>query len=383
MVRALDAILSPPRAPEHHTPVPDEADVTGISLAGPLAPSVDAFILPGTLSEWSGQGPLRSINLREDGVDYQRHPAGDWDQWSSLPKRIAKEGYTHFWGAAFTLPYKRVEGCEYMATIHDLAVFSHPECFPARFAWYMRHQIRNTAKRADLIHVPTEFVARELERCTGFPRGRMMVAPLGVSPMFSPWPLNRLPARDPMLPADLRQDGRPYICAAGGRDPRKNGARLIQAFSLALETHPNIPHRLALMGGLPPGKLPASVCNRIIGLGRLNREQLRAVYRHADLLAFVSLTEGFGLPVLEAMACGCPVLASNTGSLPEVTGDAALTCDPMDVEGMARALSDLLTNPELRLAMRQAGINHASQFPWTRTVQGLAERLMPAPKTMA
>jgi glycosyltransferase involved in cell wall biosynthesis len=119
--------------------------------------------------------------------------------------------------------------------------------------------------------------------------------------------------------------------------------------------------------------LPAALRGRIIELGMLDRDQIRAVYRHADLLAFVSLTEGFGLPVLEAMACGCPVLASTGGSLPTVVGNAARTVDPADLAGMSEALGELLTSPSERLRLRGAGLERARQFSWSETVRPLAQ----------
>ncbi len=377
MVRALDALLVPPRLPGIHGDHCDNSQETGLSLAGPLAPSVDAMILPGTLSEWNTQGPLRTINLLEEGVDYQRHPAHEWDQWSGLPDRLRKGRYTHYWSTSFAIPFRRIAGCIYIATIHDLAVFSHSHCFPKKFAWLTRLQIRNTARLADWIHVPTDFVAEELRSCTGFPKARTFISPLGVSPYFSPWPLSRLPARDPALPDQCRLEGRPFVAAPGGKDPRKNVPRLLQGFARILKEYPNLPHRLVLIGNLPPGGLPSDLSDRVVALGWLSREQVRAVYRHADAFAFVSMTEGFGLPVLEAMACGCPVMTSHAGSLPTVTGKAAVLIDPLDCDSISLGLAALLMQSDSRLRLRALGLERCSEFPWTRTVRPIAEIFQP------
>jgi glycosyltransferase involved in cell wall biosynthesis len=166
----------------------------------------------------------------------------------------------------------------------------------------------------------------------------------------------------------------PYILYVGALTLRKNIARALEAFAELNSSHPGLCFVLA--GPSTWKKTPIAsllerlgITERVLLTGPLTDDDLPALYNGADLFVFPSLYEGFGLPPLEAMACGTPVVTSNASSLPEVVGDAAITVDPYDVDALSGAMRRVLTDPCLRDEMRQKGLARASGFTWERTAR--------------
>lgn len=364
MVRAVDEILSPPRtAGSSETTVP--------SLSGFQTSEALALILPKTQEEW-GSRPLGTVRLWDAGVDYERHPAQEWYQARTHRHLFRSVSIDSYWGAAFLLPFFRYSGLRYLVTIHDMAVFTHPQCFPRKFAWWMRQQIYRSIRVADKIHVPTPFVADEVQSFGGARPDQFIVSPLGVEPFFTPLSSSE---PDPALPSEVAQLSAPYLLAPGGLDPRKNIPRLLVALSALFERQPQWEYRIVLCGALP-SEVPPNLGHRILGLGRLDRSAIRALYRHAMAFLFPSLTEGFGLPVLEAMACGCPVVTAPTGSLPHVGGDVACYGDPLDAPSLSRTIERFLQDPTALADRARAGVDHSRKFRWTNTVEPLVHYLL-------
>jgi glycosyltransferase involved in cell wall biosynthesis len=177
----------------------------------------------------------------------------------------------------------------------------------------------------------------------------------------------------------------PVILGLGTLQPRKNYSRLISAFakiadvSRRLDGRP-INHNLVVVGkkgwlfdSIIADAARLGVRTRVIFPGFVDDEDLPALYRTADLFVFPSLYEGFGLPPLEAMACGTPVVTSNVSSLPEVVGDAGLTVDPTDINGLANSMSRALQDTRLREQMIQRGLERAAEFTWLRAAQQLCQ----------
>ncbi len=258
-----------------------------------------------------------------------------------------------------------------VVTIHDLGYRAFPEAHPWRARQYLDWSTRWSAAVARRVIVPSEATARDLADAYGTPRERIVVVPHGYHPRFRP------------LPDDEVRDGlarlgipRPYVLFVGTLQPRKNLARVLEAFETLAAR--GLPHHLVLVGrrGWLADPLFAAIerpgspaRGRIHVTGYLADEDLPVVYTGAAALAFPSLYEGFGLPALEAMACGTPVLASNTSSLPEVVGDAALTVDPLDTRAITAALDRLLTDQTLRGDLRERGLARAQQFTWERAAE--------------
>ncbi len=242
-----------------------------------------------------------------------------------------------------------------VVTFHDLFVFtaeySTPE-FRARF----QRLAREAAGRADLIVCVSRSTAAQVEEILHVPAARLRVAPHGVHPPASGEPAQR----------------EPLVLHVGAVQERKNLVRLVAAFERAAPP----PWRLVLAGGNGYGaeqvherirRSPAA--DRISATGWLPDEEIERLYRRASVFAFPSLDEGFGIPVLEAMAHGVPVLSSIRGALPEVSGEAALLVDPFREDDIAQALESLIRDDALRQRLAAAGLARAAGFPWRRTVE--------------
>ena len=254
-----------------------------------------------------------------------------------------------------------------IVTIHDLWLDRHPEFSPKLFG--QRASFRRT-KRAALssrrVITVSEHSARDIELLYGMPRERIEVIYNGVSEEFCP-------VGDEYRLADLRAQFKiptdRYILFVGGADPRKNHQTLLRTYARVYEMFPD--HSLVLVGDVTHrfGDMRQTartfgVEARTVCTGRLAARDMRALYALAEVFVFPSLYEGFGMPVLEAMACGTPVITSNTTSLPEVAGDAALLVKPDDVEGLADAMISVIEEPDLRRRLQTKGLERVRQFTW-------------------
>jgi glycosyltransferase involved in cell wall biosynthesis len=256
--------------------------------------------------------------------------------------------------------------CPLVVTIHDLAYLRRPEVVPARRRRYFETMTRLSVRRSRCVLAVSESTKRDVVELLGVAADRVVVTPLAADERFRPLPPGEI--------ARFRQErglDKPYILYVGTVEPRKNLATLLLAFD---RLAPDVPHDLEIGG--PDGWLTEGFYKTLSGLRHRERvrrhdfvpaEDLPAWYGAADLFAFPSLYEGFGLPVLEAMACGTPVVTANVSSLPEVVGDAALTVAPEDEEALAEAIRRVLTEPELADGLRQRGLARAATFSWERT----------------
>ena len=257
-----------------------------------------------------------------------------------------------------------------VVTVHDAAPALFPGSFPRHGRWFHERGFDAAARRADLVITVSRSAAAEIVSNTAIPEARVRVVPNGV---------DHEPARPEEVAATLERHGLddgPYVLWVGTFEPRKNLGTLVTAFAKAVSTG-TIAHRLVLVGprGWLGGELIApGVQDRLGGrlrkLGAVSEPELRALYSGADLFALPSRHEGFGLPVLEAMVQGTPVLSADIPALREVAGDAALFVPPDDVDGWAEALVRLVTDAGLRRDLIAAGRLRASEFSWERTARG-------------
>lgn len=274
----------------------------------------------------------------------------------------------------YVLPPLR-RGVNKLLTIHDLSFLRYPEGAEPTLRWYLEGAVPRSVARADLLLADSESTRRDLIELLRVNQERVEVIYPGVDERFHP-----LSDRARLERVRLRYsiEG-PFILSVGTLEPRKNYPRLIEAFHrLRHDTH--IPHRLVIVGGL--GWRYAGVFRSVeqLGLqdevrflGHVPEEDLIALYNLCEAFAFVSLYEGFGLPVLEAMACGAPVVTSHLSSLPEVAGAAALPVDPTDIQAIADALGRLLQDSALRAALRDKGLARAKEFSWSASAQKLLD----------
>lgn len=262
----------------------------------------------------------------------------------------------------------------YICTVHDIFFLSCPDRVSAKAHERWGARYRDVAARSRLITTVSEFSKGEIVRLLGVEPQRVQVVPNAVSPNYAP--------QEPNVVARLRERygfTQPYILFGGGSDARKNVLGALRAFAMALPRLPSDPC-LAISGAAGPLEDAARTLVREAGLS--TRVRFLGFVPDADypglmsgslLYFFPSLFEGFGLPVLEAMACGAPVLTSSTTSLPEVCGDAAVLVDPADAAQMADALVELAGNETLRQALRQRGLRRARQSTWRQVAERTLE----------
>ena len=278
------------------------------------------------------RGPLRIVAMALQA----RRTKGVGDQLTRLD-------VVHY---PLTVPSPRVQAPT-VVTLHDVQHRDLPEFFgPARRS-FRRLAYDRAARSAAAVIVTSEFVRERAQEALGLGSDRLHVVPHAIDhTVFSP--------------ADEERE--PIVLYPARGWPHKNHARLFQAFATLRETRPQL--RLILTGGglerLDP--IPEGVEN----LGEVPASQLASLYRRAACLVYPSLYEGFGIPPLEAMACGCPVAASSAGAIPEVCGDAAVFFDPTDVEAMAAAM---LEADSRRDELRERGFARVARYTWDETAR--------------
>jgi len=279
------------------------------------------------------------------------HRAGHvWEQLA-LPGRTAAQ--TLIYCPANLAP---VVSGRVVVVIHDLAALRHPQAYSRSYVAYQRLMLPAVARRARLVITVSEFSRRELLEHLGLEESRVEVIPEGVDER-----LGAVGEAEVASVARRHRLARPYVLALGTVSARKNlGVLELAARRLAAEGV-----ELVLAGSdrhyLRAGRLG------LRRLGYIAEADLRGLYAGARALVMPSRYEGFGLPCLEAMACGTPVVAARCGALPETVGDAGLLIDPDDAEGFADALTAVSGDEKMRARLRAAGRRRASAFPWSRT----------------
>jgi glycosyltransferase involved in cell wall biosynthesis len=261
-------------------------------------------------------------------------------------------------------------------TVHDLTFLHYPEHAPRGLVDYLSQVVPRSVRRANVVVADSESTRRDLIERWGTAPEKVRVVYAGVSADFSP-------VADPAKRAEVcsRYGIRaPFILTVGTLQPRKNHLRLVQAFSRLQMggAHPDLTLAIAGGSGWQYDQVRAEVARlgpteRVRFAGFVQDADLPALYSSASVLAFPSLYEGFGLPVLEAMACGTPVVCSSASSLPEVAGDAALMVDPADTQALADAIDRALSDTGLREGMSRRGLAQAARFTWAAAAGSLLD----------
>lgn len=251
-----------------------------------------------------------------------------------------------------------------LALMHDAAVFDHPDAYTGMFVWWYRKLFHRLARCGARLLTVSAFSRTRLAAGLSVSPSRIGLLPNGADH------LDEVRPDDSVLARHGLQAGR-FLLAVASANPTKNLQALVAAFA-RLPVDPAL--RLVLVGGAnrqvfagdamayPPG---------VVHIGYQDDAALKSLYRHAIALVFPSLYEGFGLPPLEAMACGCPVAAGFAAAIPEVCGEAALYFDPHSVDAIAEALQRLLDDVDLRERLRRAGLERASAFRWSDSARVL------------
>jgi glycosyltransferase involved in cell wall biosynthesis len=280
-----------------------------------------------------------------------------------------------------------------VVSVHDVSFLEHPDYFPFYRSLQLRMTVRRTIQKATRILSGSEFSRDAIARAYNLDPERIAVVPNAAADCYHPV------RREAALVQVAERFGlaTPFILAVGDLQPRKNHRGLIESFTSLIQSHPHLPHRLVLAGKETwfAGRVYAAagesgVGDRIRFLGFVSDDDLLHLYNACELFCFPSYYEGFGLPVLEAMACGAPVCCSNTSAVPEVADGAALLFNPYNTDEITRAMLDLILLPELKVRMRRLGLQRATQFSWRKTAQetlavyqSVAEQCVPARRATA
>lgn len=256
-----------------------------------------------------------------------------------------------------------------VATIHDVVPYIYPET-SSRLDWLIyRLWLPLAVRRLDAIITDSEQSKRDIVQYLPVSQEKVTVIPCAVNKNYRP--LNQSEIAPALRKYDIEE---PYILYVGSIAARKNLPRVLEAYAQLRQWSPQ--WKLVIVGARKWKSTPVYEAVKRLNLedavhftGYVDEEDLPALYNGADLFVFPSLYEGFGLPVLEAMACHTPVVTSNSSSLPEVAGDAALLVDPLKVDEIAKAMQTILSDDALAAELRERGLTQASKFSWERTAQ--------------
>lgn len=341
---------------------------------------------------WEQQGHTRRIELLVDAREqdywasvapgarllpqapvFRKNLAGVFWHLALLPLLARRRGYRRLFLCASNRRTPWWAPCPMVGTVHDLASMHLPDKYGPLHRLYLRHLLPALIARLDRILTVSQASARDIQRFVGVGPERIVVTPLAADlERFRPGPPEQARARLlPQHPLPARY----LLYVARWEHPGKGHVPLIEAWERLLERAD--PGWDLVLAGSPWDRHEAIVerwerspwKQRIHRLGFVAHEHIPDLYRAAEAVVFPSLFEGFGLPLLEAMACGVPVASSSRASLPEVGGEAALFFDPLDPEQFDRALEQIVADERLRGRLRQDGLARAQTFRWSDTAE--------------
>lgn len=259
-----------------------------------------------------------------------------------------------------------------VVSVHDVSYLEHPQYFTRFRSAQLRFTVKRTVEAAARILTPSEFSRRAILRHYKLDERKVVVVPNAVSSSFRPVERSAAAA----LVEEKYGIRGPFVLTVGDLQPRKNHLGLLHAFEETLRQHAHLPHRLVFVGKetwyskvLHRAVLRSSIADRVHFTDFVEDPDLLHFYGACDLFVFPSFYEGFGLPILEAMACGRAVACSSATAMPEVANAAGILFDPYSVPEMSRAISDVLLDEEMRARLERLGTNRASSFTWERAAE--------------
>jgi glycosyltransferase involved in cell wall biosynthesis len=340
-----------------------------LELARALAESrpTDHFELlyPSTYPRLNGNESLPNLKLERVEVG----PLGrHW--WSvGLPRHIRQKKLQLFHGTNYEVPLWRQ--CATVVTIHDLSLLLHPATHPWRAVARARRRLPTMVRTADAIITPTETIRREVCEHLKAPGDKVFAIPEAARASFRPMQLDETEEVRHKL-----RVGNEFLLAVGTIEPRKNLSLLISAFDKVTRAQPENNLQLVIAGGA--GWLSNSIFeamekstarDRIVLTDYLEDDELRVLYSSCRAFVYPSIYEGFGLPPLEAMACGAPVIASDIAALNETLGEATVFFDPSRADDLAQKILRLVNDESMLRTLSAAGRRRASEFSWEQTAQ--------------
>ena len=326
----------------------NESYVLGLASALAARPDVDLTLYIDRGVAWPFGGPGPQTRPLRSSSPYLRIPL-------ELPIRAGRDGIEILHVQYVVPPFI---GVPLVTAVHDLSFEDLPSAMPFRRRWRLRATVRHAARRSAMLLAPTEFTRRRLLDRYRVPADRVVVASPGVVPPVVTGPIDDAVRRG--LPSS-------YVLFTGEVQPRKNLPRLVDAIGRVRASGIDIGLVIAGRPGWGTADLDASIARHhaagwVRRLGYVDRPTLQALYAGARLIGYPSLYEGFGLPVVEGMAAGVPVVTSSTTAIPEVAGGAAVLVDPLDADAIADAIARVSTDETLRSDLIAAGVRRAADF---------------------
>lgn len=320
---------------------------------------------------------------------YTNKAASEYDKYDNATLRVIKKSGLRwhlavlrdlykikpdvFWApTSYIIPALAPRSLKTVITVHDIVAFLFPEGHNKKAVWAERLTLRRAVKKARHIFTISQSTKQDLMKVFRVPEEKILIAPCAASTIFKPID-NHILLQKVALKYGLPKK---FILAVGTLSPRKNFNRLIRAYARVLPKHDDT--HLVIVG--PKGWnfediLPFEQSDKVHMIGYVDGQDIAAVYNLAALFVFPSLYEGFGIPPLEAMACGCPVITSNVSSLPEVAGNAAMLVDPYSVDEIAKAMDVILSNRYIALDLREKGFERVKKFNWADSAAKIQSRL--------
>ena len=280
-----------------------------------------------------------------------------------IPRKTYTEGL-NLLHTQYHLPI--ISRCPGIITLHDVSFLRYPEFFPKKLYWQLKLSLLYSIRKSKKIITVSEFSKREIIKFYDVEQDKVDVIYNGVSENFRP--VGQEDKEKILKKYGIKN---PYILSVSNLQPRKNLSRLIKAFSSLVKNNEKFSYDLVIVGR----KLwlcseifneirEANIQERVILTGYVPEEDLVYLYNFAEVFVYPSLYEGFGLPIVEAMACGCPVITSSVSSLPEVAGKAGIMVNPYDVEEILQAINGIIDNPDLKRNLKIEGLKQSQKFSW-------------------
>jgi glycosyltransferase involved in cell wall biosynthesis len=332
-----------------------------------VSPKQDFFLIGRGENLKVIDGDLPASMKHRTSISHENHPLGDLWEHFWLPNILHSNQVKVMHGPATLAPLYHRDYAT-VVTIHDLVAFLFPETIPRKYAMYMRWLIKRVVKRADRIISVSENTKYDLVTVLGADPDKITVVYEAAQPKFKP-------VDDPAKLEEVKRRyniDSPFLYHVGNIEPRKNLVRLIKAF-LLLRERIGRTAKLVISGqeGWLTKKLYTAFNSLdfkddVIFTGYVPHEDLPILMNAAQAFVFPSLYEGFGLPALEAMQCGTPVITSNISSLPEIVGQAAILVDPQDEDSIANGMQRVLEDGALRQRLSSQGLKQAALFSWEK-----------------
>lgn len=313
--------------------------------------------------------------VEASGFSARRLPGSGlaWKQLS-LPAALKQDRIDVFHSLTSTIPIRR--SCPTVVTMCDLFHEVYPEFVPPRIRRKMRLSFRHAARRADRIIAISENTKRDIVKYYHAPEDKISVIYPGTNPFYRPLDDKTDSVKSATILASygIKQ---PYLLHVGGLTENRNIVGMLDAFATLKRTHPEL--SLVLVGrpfwsfDLEDRLIERNLDDSVVHIRYLPNEELRVLYNRAEVLLLPSFCEGFGMPILEAMACGTPVVTSNTGAMPEAAGQAGLLVNPRETTAIAEAVSRILEDDKLKQDLTEKGLKQAARFTWKRNAERTIE----------